>query len=259
MTRPLITRRRLLVGGAVGASSLALAGVGYLDPAPNIGNAIRSAEALTMGAQRLLLGREALAREFTEQDISPSFRVNGTSAPGGKQYAELLERKFTTWRLKVDGLVDQPLELSLADLKALPSRTQITRHDCVEGWSVIGKWTGVPLGSLLSVAGLKANARFVVFHCADELERTLDGSGRYYESIDLIDAHHPQTILAYSMNGADLSVGHGAPLRLRVERQLGYKQAKYLMRIEIVDSFAALWGGNGGYWEDRGYEWYAGI
>ncbi|TSD82845.1 molybdopterin-dependent oxidoreductase [Mycobacterium sp. KBS0706] len=254
-----LTRRRFLIGTASGASVLALTGCNALEQNAGLGAVIRSAEALTMKAQRLLLGRGALAREFAETDISPSFRVNGTSAPDGDEYAQLLDGKFASWRLKIDGLVDRPRELSLADLKMLPARTQITRHDCVEGWSAIGKWTGVPLGTLLSSVGLKPSARFAVFHCADELERTLDGSGRYYESIDLIDAFHPQTILAYAMNGQDLSVGHGAPLRLRVERQLGYKQAKYITRIEIVDSFAGLWGGNGGYWEDRGYEWYAGI
>ncbi|MGL4962932.1 MAG: molybdopterin-binding protein [Inquilinus sp.] len=254
-----LTRRRFLIGSASGASALALTGCDMLEQNAGLGAVIRSAETLTMKAQRLLLSRGALAREFAETDISPSFRVNGTSAPDGDEYAQLLDGKFASWRLKIDGLVDRPRELSLADLKMLPARTQITRHDCVEGWSAIGKWTGVPLGTLLSSVGLKPSARFAVFHCADELERTLDGSGRYYESIDLIDAFHPQTILAYAMNGQDLSVGHGAPLRLRVERQLGYKQAKYVMRIEIVDSFAGLWGGNGGYWEDRGYEWYAGI
>jgi DMSO/TMAO reductase YedYZ molybdopterin-dependent catalytic subunit len=103
------------------------------------------------------------------------------------------------------------------------------------------------------------NARYAVLYCADELEATFDGSGRYYESIDLVDAFHPQTILAYAMNGRPLEVGHGAPLRLRVERQLGYKQAKYIMRISLVDSFSKIGGGKGGYWEDRGYEWYAGI
>jgi 3-hydroxyisobutyrate dehydrogenase-like beta-hydroxyacid dehydrogenase len=191
--------------------------------------------------------------------ISPTFRVNGTQAPDSEEYAALRESGFANWKLKIGGLVNRPLEFSLIDLKRLPSRTQITRHDCVEGWSAIGKWTGVPLGLILQTAGLKLNARFAVFHCADELERTLDGSGRYYESIDLFDAFHPQTILAYAMNDADLPVGHGAPLRLRVERQLGYKQAKYVMRIEIVDSLDGLWGGNGGFWEDRGYQWYAGI
>ncbi|MFC2251205.1 molybdopterin-binding protein [Labrys portucalensis] len=255
----LLTRRRFLIGSMLGASVLALPGCDALEQNADIGAVLRSAEKLTMKAQRLLQGHDALAREFAESDISPSFRVNGTNAPDGDEYVELAEGKFQGWRLKIGGLVERPQEISLADLKKLPARTQITRHDCVEGWSAIGKWTGVPLLSLLRLAVLKPTARYVVFHCADELEKTLDGSGRYYESIDLIDAFHPQTILAYQMNGQDLSIGHGAPLRLRVERQLGYKQAKYIMRIELVDSFAGLWGGNGGYWEDRGYEWYAGI
>jgi hypothetical protein len=132
-------------------------------------------------------------------------------------------------------------------------------HDCVEGWTAIGKWTGVPLGLLLHAAGLRPDARYAVFHCADDYEQSLDGSGRYYESIDLIDALHPQTILAYGMNGQELPVAHGAPLRLRVERQLGYKHAKYVMRIEVLDSFQSIGRGKGGFWEDRGYEWYAGI
>jgi DMSO/TMAO reductase YedYZ molybdopterin-dependent catalytic subunit len=151
------------------------------------------------------------------------------------------------------------MEFSLTDLRAMPSRTQITRHDCVEGWSCIGKWTGVQLAKVLEQTGLKPEARFIVFRCADELEKTLDGSGRYYESLALEDAYHPQTILAYDMNGAPLTVPHGAPLRVRVERQLGYKMAKYLMAIEAVASFADLGRGHGGFWPDRGYDWYAGI
>ncbi|GGF11567.1 molybdopterin oxidoreductase [Aliidongia dinghuensis] len=258
MTKISLSRRRFMIGGTLGAAAAALAGYEALKQDDGT-TVLRSAEQLTMRTQRLLQGRGALAREFSESDISPSFRVNGSTMPESDEYAALLDGKFADWRLKIDGLVSQPREFSLADLKALPARTQITRHDCVEGWSAIGRWTGVPLGSLLRSVGLKPAARFAVFHCADELEKTLDGSGRYYESIDLIDAFHPQTILAYAMNGKDLAVGHGAPLRLRVERQLGYKQAKYLMRIEIIDSFSGLWGGNGGYWEDRGYEWYAGI
>jgi len=254
----ILTRRRFLIGSTLGAGALALSGCDVLDQNSDIDSVLRSAEQLTMKAQRLLQGRNALAREFTEADISPAFRVNGTSAPDSEEYAELVEGEFKDWKLEVGGLVERPLELSLADLKKLPARTQITRHDCVEGWSAIGKWTGVPLMSLLNRTGVKPTARYVVFHCADELEKTLDGSGRYYESIDLVDAYHPQTILAYEMNGQALSIGHGAPLRLRAERQLGYKQAKYIMRIELVDSFAGLWGGNGGFWEDRGYEWYAG-
>lgn len=253
------TRRRFLVGSTLGAGALALSGCDVLDQNGGIDAVLRSAEQLTMKAQRLLQGRNALAREFTEADISPSFRVNGTSVPDSDEYAVLAEGEFKGWKLKVGGLVERPQEISLADLRKLPARTQITRHDCVEGWSAIGKWTGVPLMSILNRTGVKPTARYAVFHCADELERTLDGSGRYYESIDLVDAFHPQTILAYEMNGQALSIGHGAPLRLRVERQLGYKQAKYIMRIELVDSFSSLWGGNGGFWEDRGYEWYAGI
>jgi DMSO/TMAO reductase YedYZ molybdopterin-dependent catalytic subunit len=248
----ILTRRRFLIGSALSASALALSGCDVLDQNSNIESALRSAEQLTMKAQRLLQGRGALAREFTEAEISPTFRVNGSSAPDSDEYAELAEGQFKDWKLKVGGLVERPLQISLADLRKLPARTQITRHDCVEGWSAIGKWTGVPLMSLLNRTGVKPTARYVVFHCADELEKTLDGSGRYYESIDLVDAYHPQTILAYEMNGKALSIGHGAPLRLRVERQLGYKQAKYIMSIELVDSF-------GGFWEDRGYEWYAGI
>src|SRR5208282_2266767 len=128
-------------------------------------------------------------------------------------------------------------QLTLAQLKAMPSRTQITRHDCVEGWSAIGQWSGASLGPMLTAAGLMPGARYIVFHCADELAP----GAPYYESIDLIDAFHPQTILAYALNGAPLEVGHGAPIRLRVDR---------------LDN---IQGGKGGFWEDRGYEWYAGI
>jgi DMSO/TMAO reductase YedYZ molybdopterin-dependent catalytic subunit len=141
----------------------------------------------------------------------------------------------------------------------MPSRTQITRHDCVEGWSCIAKWTGVPLALILDEAKVKPQARFVVFHCLDSIERGLSGDVKYYESIDLIDARHPQTILAYGVNSKPLPVENGAPLRLRVERQLGYKMAKYVHGIELVDSFEPLGDGKGGYWEDRGYDWYAGI
>lgn len=259
MTQHSDTRRRFLLGGALGAGALALGGCDAPALDSGAGPLLRGAEAMTLRAQRLLQGRAALAREYGEADISRSFRVNGSSRPDNDAYAALLDQGFAGWRLKVDGLVARPREFSLATLKLMPARTQITRHDCVEGWSAIGKWSGVPLAAVLRSAGILPSARYVVFHCADELEATLDGSGRYYESLDLVDAFHPQTLLAYGMNGKDLSVGHGAPLRLRVERQLGYKQAKYVMRIELVDSLRGLGGGHGGYWEDRGYEWYAGI
>ena len=255
----LLTRRRLLGGSLGTAGAVMLGGCDALVQNDNVQRVLETAEALSMGSQRLLLSNSKLAREFSEAELSPVFKANGTQMPDSDEYARLLETKFASWRLLIDGKVHQPLRLSLEELKRLPSRTQITRHDCVEGWSAIGKWTGVPLGLLLQTAGLRPDAHYVVFHCADELEQSLDGSGRYYESIDLIDAFHPQTILAYGMNGQDLPVAHGAPLCLRVERQLGYKQAKYVMRIEAVDSLLSLGRGKGGFWEDRGYEWYAGI
>ena len=164
-----------------------------------------------------------------------------------------------SWRLQIGGLVEHPYSLSLAELRGEAARSQITRHDCVEGWSCIAQWRGARLGPLLDRAVLKPTARYIAFFCADTLELTLDGSGDYYETIAIADAHHPQTILAYEMNGAALPVAHGAPVRLRLERQLGYKMAKYVMRIEAIDSFAKLGRGKGGYWEDRGYQWYAGI
>jgi DMSO/TMAO reductase YedYZ molybdopterin-dependent catalytic subunit len=255
----IFTRRRFLIGSGAALGTIGLTGCDDVTQNPNVQKVLAMAESLTMGTQRLLVPQQKLAREFTEKDISPTFRPNGTNQPGSDDYAQMTANGFSTWRLKIDGMVNQPMEFSLADLKKLPSRTQITRHDCVEGWSAIGKWTGVPLGLILRSVGLKPGARYAVFYCADELEQTLDGSGQYYESIDLIDAFHPQTILAYSMNDKDLEVAHGAPLRLRVERHLGYKHAKYVMRIEIRDRFNDIWGGQGGFWEDRGYEWYAGI
>jgi DMSO/TMAO reductase YedYZ molybdopterin-dependent catalytic subunit len=157
----------------------------------------------------------------------------------------------------VDGKVDKPAMFTMTELRALPERTQITRHDCVEGWSAIGKWKGVKLSAILDAVKPQPSARYVVFHCADPMED--DGTKPYYESIDMDDAYHAQTILAYELNDQPLPAANGAPIRLRVERQLGYKHAKYIMRIELVDSFAPIAGGKGGYWEDEGYEWYAGI
>lgn len=259
MPRIKMHRRRFLTLSAAGAGGVLLSGCDRLSSAPEFQEFLSSAEGLTYRAQRLLGGGHATAREFGAADISPVFKVNGTEAPDSEEYAAIRENNFADWRLRVGGFVAKPLELSLADLQALPQQTQITRHDCVEGWSAIGKWQGVPLAFVLTKAQLLPTARFVVFHCADELEQTLDGTGQYYESIDLIDAFHSQTILAHSLNDAPLSVGHGAPLRLRVERQLGYKQAKYIMRIEAAGSLDGFGRGRGGFWEDRGYEWYAGI
>jgi DMSO/TMAO reductase YedYZ molybdopterin-dependent catalytic subunit len=206
--------------------------------------------------QRALTGAQALAREFTEADLSPDFKSNGTQDPDDPAYQKLAKNGFKDWRLEVGGLVERPAHFTLAELRALPSRTQITRHDCVEGWSCIGKWKGAKLSALLDRVGVRPAARYVVFFCADPMN--MDGD-KYYESIDVAGAYHPQTILAYEMNDKTLPVPYGAPLRLRDERQLGYKMPKYIMRIELVESFAHIGGGNGGYWEDQGYEWYAGI
>jgi DMSO/TMAO reductase YedYZ molybdopterin-dependent catalytic subunit len=258
MTRRLITRRTALTG--LGASGLLLAGCDKLTESPNFVKLLEGAEKVNQTGQRLVLTSTGpLAREYTDADVTPNFKANGTVRPTTEVYQRLMLTEFSDWKLKVDGLVMNPFELSLDEIRAMPSRSQVTRHDCVEGWSAIGQWKGVPLARVLEKAQLMDNARYIVFHCADNLTGALDGSGDYYESIDLIDAFHPQTILAYEMNGKALPVNHGAPLRVRVERQLGYKMAKYIMRIEAVDSFAKIAAGKGGFWEDRGYEWYAGI
>lgn len=247
----IITRRNALIGGA----GLLLSGCDRIAASPSVREVLTLGEKATRTAQRLVTDRNALAREFTRADLSPVFRENGTRNPGSPDYAAHAAERFANWRLLVDGMVAQPLTIGLPQILAAPQRTQITRHDCVEGWSAIGQWTGLPLGVLLRRAGLSGNAKYIVFHCAD----LYDGAP-YYESIDLIDAFHPQTILAHSLNGQSLSIGHGAPLRLRVERQLGYKQAKYVMRIQAVSSLADIYGGKGGYWEDHhDYQWYAGI
>jgi DMSO/TMAO reductase YedYZ molybdopterin-dependent catalytic subunit len=256
-----LSRRHVLAAGAASAATLLLGGCDRLSEAPSFREFLAGAEGLTYRVQRLLFGRDALAREFTANQVAKTFRANGSqeeyNLPPG--YAELMDGAFADWRLQVDGLVMQPMSLSLAELRALPSQTQITRHDCVEGWSCIGSWTGLRLSSVLSRAGLRPEARFVVFHCADEVLRYVDGTHAYYESIDLIDAFHPQTILAYELNGKPLPFAYGAPLRVRIERQLGYKMAKFLTRIEVTDRIDHIRGGRGGYWEDQGYDWYAGI
>jgi len=250
-----LSRRALLGSLATGGGGLLLAGCDKIDASPQVQRILGLAEPLNRASQRLVSDRAALAPEFAASEMSPIFRTNGTANPGTSDYAAHVANGFADWRLAVDGLVARPLALSLDAIRQLPRRTQITRHDCVEGWSAIGQWTGLPLGMLLRNAGLLPSARYIVFHCAD----LFDGRP-YYESIDLIDAFHPQTILAWAMNGQTLSVGHGAPLRLRVERQLGYKQAKYVMRVEAVATLAGINGGKGGTWEDAiGYQWYAGI
>ncbi|MGH1573026.1 molybdopterin-dependent oxidoreductase [Methylobacterium sp. P31] len=310
----ILHRRKLLTAGAGLMGTALLGGCDKFAGTDAGQRTLRVGEDANLYVQRLLMSPATLAREFPAAMISPWFKPNGSIDPPDRAYRALAAQRFADFKLTVDGLVQMPLSLSLADLRALPSRTQITRHDCVEGWSCIGQWAGVPLAEVLKRAGLKPQARFAVFHCADTLEyagsqdgavlwrpdhpgamreatiqlaaaedwggapTAKDGSEddwgqgspaaepedkripiRYYESIDLYDAFNPQTILAYDLNGKPLPVSNGAPLRLRVERQLGYKQAKYVMRVEMVESLAGLGQGSGGYWEDRGYEWYAGI
>ena len=259
----IISRRVAILGGITGAGWL-VTHADMLTLSPDFANVFHAVEDWTKTAQRGLLVGDRLAKEYSPSDISPVFKPNGTLDPGTNEYNTHVAQNFANWRLKIDGMVANPMSLSISNLRRLPRRTQITRHDCVEGWSAIGMWTGVPLGLLLKAAALKPGARYAIFHCADNLtgEPSKGGEqspGQYYESIDLRDGFHPQTIVAYAMNGKPLDVAHGAPLRLRVERQLGYKQAKYVHRIEITDSFSNIAGGQGGYWEDRGYEWYAGI
>ena len=245
-----MSRRTVLAAG----SGLLLAGCDRLNGNAGFRSLLEGAESLHLRSQRLI-GGQGLAREFGEADMSPNFRANGNRTVSDSAYLRHVESQFASWTLAVDGLVRRPLALPLAALMALPQRAQITRHDCVEGWSAIGKWQGPQLGGILKMAGLLPAARFIVFHCADRF-----GTTPYYESLDLIEAHHPQTILAWAMNDKPLPVAHGAPLRLRAERQLGYKHAKYVMRIEARASLAGLYGGKGGYWEDaKGYQWWAGI
>ena len=251
-------RRKLMVGTTGALSALLLGGCDRLSENTTVQRVLASAESVTRRMQRLLGGNHPLAPEYAEADLSKEFKANGTLDPDDDDYQALASKQFADWRLEVTGLVNRPAQYSLDELRAMPSRTQITRHDCVEGWSCIGKWKGALLGDVLRQAGPQSAARYVVFHCADPMDNG-DPNSKYYESISLEEAFHPQTILAYEMNDTVLPVAHGAPLRLRVERQLGYKMAKYIMRIELVESFAQIGGGGGGYWEDQGYAWYAGI
>lgn len=257
-----LTRRRFLGLTAASGSALVLAGCDQFDFLGQRDNQVRDvlerANDLTYQVQRAVMG-DALAREYSESEIRQGQRPNGSVDPTSADYIALRDSGFAGYRLKVTGLVEREVSVSLDQLRNMPARTQITRHDCVEGWSCIAKWTGTPLAGLLDQAGVKPGAKFVVFHCYDTLGGGLTAPVPYYESCDLIDARHPQTILAYGLNGQTLPVANGAPIRVRIERALGYKQPKYVHTIELVDSFARFFGGKGGYWEDRGYDWYGGI
>jgi DMSO/TMAO reductase YedYZ molybdopterin-dependent catalytic subunit len=254
-----LTRRKILLGALQGAGAILLAGCedmfNRLHQNKRVLSLLESAEDPNRRLLRFLTGRHKLAQEFSEKEISRYFKPNGNPPPFTLEYMINAGSGWPLWRLDVGGLVRAPGQFSLDELKAMPARTQITRHDCVEGWSAIGKWKGVPLTEIIKRVGPQPQARYVVFYCMDT-----DTEGNpFYQSIDLYDATHPQTILAYEMNNQPLPIEHGAPLRLRVETQLGYKMAKYVQRIEFVANYKNIGQGKGGYWEDRGYEWYAGI
>lgn len=249
--RSVLTRRGALVAGLAAVGGLVVARSPRILP-PNHGNLLRAGDALTYAAHRVLLPKQSLVREYSFKDLT-SFPATGTTDPGanegspfGGEYRRLRQGAFADWRLSVEGSVETPRAFSLAELKRLGSRTQITRHTCEEGWTAIGQWTGVPLSAVLSAVGILPSARFVMFH-------SYDG---WADSIDMLDALHPQTLLAHGMNGRDLPIQHGAPIRLRVEKQVGYKSMKYLRRIVVTDTFDD--GGQSGNIQN-GWAWYTGI
>jgi len=251
MKTRLITRRRAIVTGLAAAGGL-LATRLPGDLPPTYGHLLRAGDTFTYAAQRVLLPSQSLVREYARGDVT-SFPATGTIDPGtldlpglSEAFRALQHGGFADWRLPVEGHVAAPRAFSLVDLTAMAARTQITRHTCEEGWSAIGEWTGVPLRTVLEAVGILPTARFVVFHSYDD----------WVDSIDLNDALHPQTILAYGMNGRDLPLAHGAPLRLRVERQIGYKSMKYLRRIVVTDTFED--GGAKGNIQN-GWAWYTGV
>ncbi|MBV8151628.1 MAG: molybdopterin-dependent oxidoreductase [Candidatus Eremiobacteraeota bacterium] len=237
-------------------ASLGLTGCGFhLGNRLNDTGWIHDALGAAQPVDRALIGTHGMAKLYRESDVDRQFRVNGFDTPHDASYTRLLADDFGSYRLVVDGMVDRPQAYSLSELRAFPLQMQITRHDCVEGWSAIGKWRGIRLADLLAAASPRVGARYAVFHCMD---RSDDGSP-YYESLDLHQAAHPQTLAALELNDRPLDPDHGAPVRIRVPTQLGYKSAKWVRRIEVVAAFNGIFGGKGGYWEDNGYEWYAGI
>ena len=254
-----LSRRKLLFGAVQGAGVLLLSGCekafNGLQQNEKFLSLLESAEGANRRFLRLLTRRNKLAQEFSETEIARYFKPNGNPPPSTSEYMASAKSAWSGWSLEIGGLVKQPIRLSLGEIQAMPSRTQITRHDCVEGWSAIAKWKGVRVAEIARRVQPRLDAKYVVFYCIDT---DSDGTN-YYESLDLVDANHPQTILAYEMNDRALPIEHGAPLRLRVETQLGYKHAKYIQKIEFVADLKNIQKGKGGYWEDQGYEWFAGI
>jgi DMSO/TMAO reductase YedYZ molybdopterin-dependent catalytic subunit len=249
-----LSRRQLITTGlatAAGASGLAVADrlarrYGLIPP--DHGGPYGAGETLTYAAQRILTSH-SLAREFPRSEISKPPFANG-EPPKDEAFRRLQAGGFADWRLAVDGLVARPASFSLAELQSLPSRSQITHMACEEGWSFIAEWTGVPLSHVLDRVGILPQAQFVVYFSLDP---------EWWDSVDMPDALHPQTLITYRMNGAELPVGHGGPLRLRVPRQLGYKNVKYITRLTVTDNLKLFGEGLGSVSPEGGYAWYAGI
>jgi DMSO/TMAO reductase YedYZ molybdopterin-dependent catalytic subunit len=245
-------KRKLFI--ATGLSA-ALAGCGAIGTKLTENDRVRSVLGAGEAIDLALIGTHGLVREYSASDISREFPINSFDTPSDAAYTHLLRNAFASFHLTIDGMVDRPLSLSLAQLSAMRQTTQITRHDCVEGWSAIAQWTGVALRDVIALARPRKGAGYVIFHTFDR-----DANGvPYYESLDLSQALHPQTLLALQQNGAPITPDRGAPVRLKIPTQLGYKSAKWVRHIHFVPSLAHLFGGKGGYWEDQGYQWYAGI
>lgn len=247
--RPMSRRHLLTSVPALGGLLVTGCADTHLPPTVR-GGLVGAADVLTMSTTRWLMLDQPLAREYERSEIAPNFPTWGQTNPEDEDYQRHLSEGFANWRLPVTGLVGRPGSFSLDELKRFPPRTQITAHVCEQGWSAIGEWTGVPLAVVLEAAGgVSPEAKYVVFNAMD----------RWYESIDMFDVVHPQTILAYGLNGDELPRGNGAPLRLRVERQCGYKNIKFLKSIDVVDSLAGVGRGTGGLSSDYGFHWYGGV
>jgi len=248
------SRRKLITTGlaaTAGAAALGLAArtaQKYGLVPPDHGGIYGLGETLTYASHRLLT-RHSLAREFPPSQIS-KIPVANEMAPFNDAFKRLQAGGFADWRLSVDGMVARPASFSLAQLKSYPSRSQITQLACEEGWSYIAEWIGVPLSHVLEAVGIQPQARYVVYF---SIERG------WWDSIDMADASHPQTFLAYGLNGGELPVGNGGPLRMRVPRQLGYKSVKFITRLTVTDSLKGFGKGLGSASPEGGYAWYAGI
>jgi len=249
-----LSRRKLITTGFAAAAGVAGLGAAariahkYGLVPPDHGGIYGVGETLTYAAQRLLT-RHSLAREFPRSQISkPSFP--NEMDPPNEEFKRLQAGGFADWRLAIDGMVARPAAFSLDQLKSYPSHSHITMLQCEEGWSYIAEWTGVPLSHLLELVEVLPQARYVVYY---SIERG------WWESIDMADALHPQTFLAYGMNGGELPVAHGGPLRMRLPRQIGYKNVKFVTHMTVTDSLKGFGAGLGSASAEGGYAWYAGI